>query len=602
MAATPQQAPYGFARTLKQAYRGPDPFRVREQLQLLQGLWKDYGAEEFMFRFCWIQKKPTETGTKVTLPSGSKYWNRNLVPFLYNDIQRDIEKNLGQRNIFLKPRQAGYSTFNMLRRLFIPCILHPGENGLFISRNGKTAGDTFGMLKRCYKHFAEIDPFDKHKNDFAAELKQHLLHTAYSNRRELVFDQIDTAIRCDSAEDEEVGQSYTYTHVVADEVARWEHNPEATLANLKESIPSTGTLDLVSTANGFGNYFHAECMRARDTEHGYREFRYHFHTWFWHEEYRTEPAVDPESLTKEEQNLVMAHNLDMEQIAWRRKKKEELRHEFDEKYPEDDITCFALQGNQYFDKEILRHRYMELKTFTPIKVAISGKTVIFQNPRKHHNYIIGADVASGLQATEGDASTLDFSAAVVIDEATGEEVAAYRSQLIPEEFGWDLADLGKLYNNALIAVERNEDGGAVILTLEVACQYMNLYKHRDWWKKDWNRRQTGKSQLPGGGQFREILGFKTDKKSRPLALNRLRFFISENPERIWDRTFIEEALTFVRDEKGKPAAAPGAHDDTVMCRAIAHYVRNVRLGYLDPDAVPQTEKYGETPQEFNEEE
>ena len=57
----------------------------------------------------------------------------------------------------------------------------------------------------------------------------------------------------------------TYTHVVASEVARWEHNPEATLANLKESIPAGGTLDIESTANGWGGYFFEECY-SDDTE------------------------------------------------------------------------------------------------------------------------------------------------------------------------------------------------------------------------------------------------------------------------------------------------------------------------------------------------
>ena len=32
-------------------------------------------------------------------------------------------------------------------------------------------------------------------------------------------------------------------------------------------------------------------------------------------------------------------------------------------------------------------------------------------------------------------------------------------------------------------------------------------------------------------------------------------------------------LTFVRNEKGRPEAQNGAHDDLVMGKAIAHYIR-----------------------------
>src|SRR6185369_8458406 len=115
----------------------------------------------------------------------------------------------------------------------------------------------------------------------------------------------------------------------------------------------------------------------------------------------------------------------------------------------------------------------------------------------------------------------------------------------------------------------NMEGGTVLVVLEINCQYMNLYKHKDWWKRDWS-------------QTREIMGFPTTPKTRPIALNRIRYFLMESPELIYDRWFLEECLSFTRDKNGKPAAAEGAHDDTIMAGAIAHYVRHVLLGYLDP--------------------
>ena len=596
----PNRPPYGFIRS-RSAYNAPDPARVKEQLLLLQTLWKEQGAKRFMFNHCWIQPKPPEKGERRNPPSDTKLWNRNLIPFYLNRIQTDIESKLGPRNIFLKPRQGGYTTYTMIRRLFLPCILNPGHNGLLIAQKGKSVTDYFRILKRCYDTFGVVDPFDASKNTFARELKQHLLHTVYSNRRELVFDQIDVSIHCESAEVEESGQGYMVTHVVASEVARWEGNPEATLANLKEAIPAGGTFDMESTANGWGGYFFEEAMRARDTDKPYHEFTYHFHPWWFHDEYYDDVPVEEESLQPDEIRLIATYDLNLKQISWRRRKKEELRGDFDEKYPEDDINCFLMSGEQYFDKEILSTRRNELVNYTPREEY--EKLTIFKKEKAHHQYVIGADVASGLDASEGKGD-LDYSAATVLDIETGEQVATYHAHIIPEEYGWELVDLAKRYNNALIAVERNNDGGAVILTVEVACMYGNIYKHRDWWKKDWKKGYRSHGSGDGGMKMREIAGFPTNQKTRPIALNRLRHFLTESPDLIHDIKLIEECSTFVRDykKKGIPAASPGCHDDRVMATAIAMYVRNVVLGYLSPEQLPRREKYGDTPSEFASEE
>lgn len=592
-------SPYGFSRN-HSIYHGPDPIRVKDQLQQLQAMWRTMGSKEFMFRMCWIQPKPPEKGERVILPTNTKRWNKPLVPFLLNRIQEDCEDNLGQKNIFLKPRQAGYTTYMIIRRLFIPCLLNPGHNGLLMGQNASKVTSYFRILKRCYRWFGAADPFDREGNKFCDELKQHLLHTLYSNRKELLLDQIDTIISCESAEISEAGQGFTYSHVACTEVARWPGNPEETLANMKAAIPAGGTFDMESTANGWGGYFFEECMRSRDKKNPYREFTYHFHTWWMHDEYQDDKPVSEDSLTKEEQKLVFEHNLNLKQIAWRRRKKEEFRNDFDEKYAEDDITCFLLSGQQYFDKDILRDRRLELTNYKPLEQH--AKVTIHKKPKPHHEYIIAADVASGLDATEG-ANDLDWSAAVVVDKANGEMVATYRAHIIPEWYADDLVELAKLYNNALVAVERNEDGGAVILQMEVGCMYGNLYKHRDWWKKDWRRRQKpGQTTGVEQQRLREILGFPTNQKTRPLALNRFRHFIQESPHLIYDVKVLEECLTFVRDQekRGRPAAAPGCHDDLVLASAIAYYVRSVLLGYLVPEQLPR-ERYGDVPLEFQSE-
>jgi len=50
--------------------------------------------------------------------------------------------------------------------------------------------------------------------------------------------------------------------------------------------------------------------------------------------------------------------------------------------------------------------------------------------------------------------------------------------------------------------------------------------------------------------------------------------VREHPEWINDQDTLNEMLTFVRNEKGRPEAEQGAHDDCVMALAIAYYCRD----------------------------
>lgn len=260
-------------------------------------------------------------------------------------------------------------------------------------------------------------------------------------------------------------------------------------------------------------------------------------------------------------------------IAWRRQTKVEQRANFEEKYPEDPITAFLVSGIQYFDKDILIARKRELFGYKPWKSFANGGAQFFKQRIPGRRYVIGADVATGRTISSSDT---DYCAGVVLDLETGEEYGAYRARVTPQDFAYDLDDIGRYFNDAVIAVERTGDGGTTILTLTGECRYGAIYKH-----KDWHRRER---------KIIEYEGFPTTTKTRPVALNFVNSFILEHPELIWDEKFIDEALVFVRDERGIPAAAPGAHDDRVSARWVAHGARRALLGWWDPTA-SKSERY-----------
>ncbi len=170
-------------------------------------------------------------------------------------------------------------------------------------------------------------------------------------------------------------------------------------------------------------------------------------------------------------------------IAWRRRTQLQQRGNFDEKYPEDAVMAFLVTGNQYFDKNVLIARKKELVGFVPWRsrpVGEGGFLRIFHDRKPNRRYVIGADVAKGIQIKTDD---IDYQAFSVIDLETGEQMASYRARVPAQDYAFDLAEMGEYFNDAMIAVERSSEGGAVILTLAGECQYSTVYKHKDWWKR-----------------------------------------------------------------------------------------------------------------------
>ena len=75
------------------------------------------------------------------------------------------------------------------------------------------------------------------------------------------------------------------------------------------------------------------------------------------------------------------------------------------------------------------------------------------------------------------------------------------------------------------------------------------------------------------GAIRESYGFRTDSISRPRIISALVELADQHLELIRDYETLGEMLTFVKDERGRPAAQEGKHDDCVMALAIAHHIR-----------------------------
>jgi hypothetical protein len=113
-----------------------------------------------------------------------------------------------------------------------------------------------------------------------------------------------------------------------------------------------------------------------------------------------------------------------------------------------------------------------------------------------------------------------------------------------------VARLGREYNNARVAVERNNHGSGVLLMLQDHLRYEWIYAGRD-------------------GQP----GWLTNSVSRPQMLGRMAAALVEAPGLFMSRKLLAECRSFLRLANGNVGARSGAHDDRVMAMAIGLAVR-----------------------------
>jgi hypothetical protein len=119
-------------------------------------------------------------------------------------------------------------------------------------------------------------------------------------------------------------------------------------------------------------------------------------------------------------------------------------------------------------------------------------------------------------------------------------------------------ELCESYNNAVLAVERNNHGHTVLNVLKHQLCCPNLYEHRDYDAKR---------------GIRSKLGWDTNVKSKPIMIDEIVRGIEDGHVTVWSRELLSECMTYVRNDRGGTGAESGCHDDRVMAMAIALQAR-----------------------------
>lgn len=499
-----------------------------------------------------------------------------------------IEEQRPVKAIILKARQMGLSTA-VEAIIYWWTSTNKNINSVIIGHEEGSAKNLYMMFRRYYDN---TNPLFKP-------------HIRYNTRTDLSFERFDefgkqvglgSSIKTATAGNKAAGRSDTINLLHASELGEWE-NGEELVASLLETVPDEPVMEkpsmmfLESTAKGRGNYFHKEFKGAMKGENNFMPF---FFPWWVLDSYERDHDEPLGELSDYEQFLVelmeKGHDvagqhipIDHDRIPakvhfYRRKAKnfastpEKLFQEYPSTWQEafiasgknvfNTLSLQEIEKNALEESEIEYYKISPRDDFGPPTVeripyeeheraddfTYKAPLKIFQHPIPGHEYVLGGDVAEGLENG-------DYSVAEVVDVSTMQTVARWRGHIDPDKFGEICGALGEFYNFALIGVEVNNHGLTTIQKLRDTF-YTNLFKRDKGYDEDFEEPTSN-------------LGWKTDVRTKRLMIDDLIRLIREKQNEDPDIVFVNEAFAFVRDERGRMGAETGEHDDTVMAKAIA---------------------------------
>lgn len=328
----------------------------------------------------------------------------------------------------------------------------------------------------------------------------------YNTKYEMSFPKLNSMITV-LPSTATAGRGRMINYLLATELAFWDHADE-TFTGLSECVPKDGMIIVESTPNGVGSLYH---QMYSGHDNGYEKLLYTY-DWLY---------------TDEEMEV--------------KKRALGLR-----RWSQEYGTTFLTSGNNVFSAELLdKHMVNVLKD--------GGETMIdkfrmYKKPEAGHKYVISVDPSGGLAGG-------DFSAVLIFDRMTGEEVGYFRDRIPPDRLAAKVNIWGRMFFNAFCVVEENNHGLTVLTELR-RLAYPCLYF----------RRILGERE----DRVTEIMGWKTTTRSKPLMIDDLAKILQEGTEAIKIKSpeIIDELRLFEKKDNGSMGAPDGFHDDLVMSLAL----------------------------------
>ena len=431
--------------------------------------------------------------------------------------------------IILKARQIGYSTlvsaWVLWRALFLT-----EERIIMLSKNENEAIDLLSKVKYMWDHMPTWA-----KERFGTP-------ETYTQKK------IDWADRYCSIESlpskESPARGRTVTLIILDEWAFFQ-DPDDAWASVEPTTDLGGRLIVLSTANGAGTTFHKQVTAARLHQSG---------LFFQFIPFDAVPERGADWVASKRAKL----------LDW----------QFHQEYPSDPDEAFIQSGNPVMDRDLLDKQPVrppqsvgalfldEFKTVHYLPEE-GGHLKVWHYPVATHRYVIGVDVAEGLEYG-------DFSSVHVIDDTDGNVCAVWHGHIDADTLGKEIVYMiGRWYCTAYVGVEANNHGHVTLHAL----QRMNYPRIHI-------RRNLDSRESPQG-KITQQLGWLTTMKSKPEMVTALVASLRDDDLEIYDEDTVEECRLFRRDQNGRMGGSP--HDDRVMSCGIAQVMRRYSLGAMTAD-------------------
>lgn len=445
---------------------------------------------------------------------------RQLVPFVLNPIQSNMQSSRTGRDVWLKPAQVGASSFFICDYL-LDCVTLPGTVSIVISYDEFITGRLLRKAQGFYNGLNNTIPglpALQHKSTYEKVFE-------FKNSAGKIAGYSSFYIA--SSRSFEYGRGETIHNLLADEYAFWPSGEaEEFAASALQRVPLLPNthVDICSTPNGEDNEYYEMYMVAKEGKSiGKSVYTAHFFPWWMHPEYSllsdsTFTLPSDESITDyttDEQNVIknmtqyeFTPTEIQDKIRWRRYKHAEMasvkrsgesRLLFGQEYPEDDVSCFLSAGDMVYDSNLVTD--MARKCY-PAPVHNLHADVWYP-PEQGQVYLVAIDPGEGKQS-ESVATVWKFKqdSDQLIEAIHCATLSGYYAQ---DEMAEKSILLAKWYNTALIA---NED--ALGFTSHVA-KYGNLYYRHD----------------PVTGRVGNKIGWQTSLSTKPFMVTELGRYLSK---------------------------------------------------------------------------
>lgn len=252
--------------------------------------------------------------------------------FRFNEAQADFYKNKSNRNIILKARQLGFSTF--IQIYMLDCALFNSNMRCDVITYSKDISSTIFNSKIKYA-------YDK----LPLEIKE-IRKVVKSNSNQLLFNNNSSIYVSTSSR----GGTVNILHVseYGKLCAKYEDKAREIKSGSIQAVPPGGEVFIESTAEGCTGDFYNMYMNSRniDVKDPNSDYKTFFYPWYLQKEYVSEfdYQVRPEEQRYQDKIKKLGINISKEQWNWYWRKSGEILGDIKQEYPTYDEEAFEQTG------------------------------------------------------------------------------------------------------------------------------------------------------------------------------------------------------------------------------------------------------------------